>query len=321
MLAQLMRVASLLPAATEIVCAVGAREHLVGVSHECDYPPGVEALAVLTRPRRSLPRASAGIDRTVRELVAQALAVYEVLLEPLRAAAPDVLVTQALCDVCAVSLDGVRAALAELSRTDVEIVSLEPQRLGDVWHDVRRVGAALGRGDRGEHVAAELESRVRELAARTDSAGARPAVLTIEWLDPVMVGGTWMPELVEVAGGVALVTEPGQHAPTLAREELEALDPDVVLVKPCGFDLPRVLEERELLRERLPWSSWRAARDGQVFLADGNAFFNRPGPRLVESAEILAACLAPHRCPDLVAKHAASVLRVTSDLATHPLGS
>jgi len=308
-----MRIASLLPSATEIVAAVGARDGLVGVSHECDFPAGVGDLPVLTRPRVSFPRASGAIDRAVRQVLEDALAVYEIELERLREVAPDVIVTQDLCDMCAVSLDDVRGALKELALDGVEIVSLKPGRLGEVWDDVRRVGAALGRAEEGERAAAELERRCTELARRTAAFETRPSVLTVEWLDPVMVGGTWMPELVAIAGGTALVTEPGQHAPTLTKEQLAELDPDVVLLKPCGFELERTAEEAELIREVLPWERWRAAREGRVFVADGNAYFNRPGPRLVESAEILAACVHPDACSDLVAKHAGAARRIRPD--------
>ncbi len=307
------RVVSLLPSATEMVCAVGARERLVGVSHECDWPAGVESLPVLTRPRKALPKASGAIDRAVREMLADSLAVYEVDLERLRGVAPDVVVTQDLCDVCAVALDDVRAALRELAREDVEIVSLKPLRLADVWDDVRRVGTALGERERGEQVARSLEQRCADIARRARN-GARPAVLTIEWLDPVMIGGTWMPELVELAGGKALVTEPGQHAPTLTREELAALEPDMVLIKPCGFDLERTAAELALLERNLPWDSWKAVREGRVFAADGNAYFNRPGPRLVESLEILALCLQPSSFADCAERHVDSVRRVTREL-------
>ncbi|MEM7306574.1 MAG: cobalamin-binding protein [Planctomycetota bacterium] len=314
------RIVSLLPSATEIVCAVGARDQLVGVSHECDYPAGVEALPRLTRVRRELPRPSGAIDRAVREILADALTVYEVDVPGLRAAAPDVIVTQDLCDVCAVSLDDVRAALRELAAADVEVVSLQPGRLGDVWGDVRRVGAALGRGDEGEEAARGLEARCTALAERSAAATARPAVLTIEWLDPIMVGGTWMPELVEIAGGHTLVTKPGEHAPTLELDALSELAPEVVLVKPCGFDLARSGEELALLKEKLPWESWPAVREDRVFLADGNAFFNRPGPRLVESAEILAACVQPELFGDLRERHAAHFRRVAKDLSLHAVG-
>jgi iron complex transport system substrate-binding protein len=315
-----MRIASLLPSATEIVCAVGGRDELVGVSHECDYPAGVERLPVLTRPRVALPRASGAIDRTVREILRDALAVYEIEIERLRAAAPDVIVTQDLCDVCAVSIDDVRRALAELARENVTVVSCKPLRLADVWDDVRRVGRAVGRAERGLQAAAELERRVAAIGARASKLERRPSVLTIEWLDPVMIGGTWMPELVELAGGRALVTVVGQHAPTLNLAELSALDPEVVLIKPCGFDLERTSRELELLRTHLPWTKWSAVNAGRVWVADGNAFFNRPGPRLVESLEILAGCCHPEAFGDFVAKHASSVRRVGADLALESVG-
>jgi iron complex transport system substrate-binding protein len=311
---QSARVASLLPSATEMVCAVGARERLVGVSHECDFPAGVERLPILTRPRKALPKSSGAIDRAVRAMLEDALAVYEVELERLRAVAPDVVVTQDLCDVCAVSLDDVRSALRELAQEDVEIVSLSPLRLADVWGDVRRVGAALGESERADEVARSLEARCADIARRARNA-APPKVLTIEWLDPVMIGGTWMPELVALAGGEALVTEPGQHAPTLTRAQLAALEPDVVLIKPCGFDLERTGAELELLEKNLPWESWQAVRSGRVFAADGNAYFNRPGPRLVESLEILALCLHGEASfADFAERHAHSVKRVRRDL-------
>ncbi|MEL6714479.1 MAG: ABC transporter substrate-binding protein [Planctomycetota bacterium] len=308
-----MRSVSLLPSATEIVDVVGARDGLVGVSHECDHPAGVETLPRLTRVRTELPRPSALIDAEVRKILEGALTVYEVDVDGLREARPDVIVTQDLCDVCAVSIDDVRKALAEAVEANAEIVSLSPTRLGDVWNDVRAVGTALGRAEEGERAAAELERRIAELAARTAALGSRPTVLTVEWIDPVMIGGTWMPELADAAGGTALVTKPGEHAPTLSRAELEALDPDVVLIKPCGFELERTREEAEVLARTLPLESWRAAKGGRVYVADGNAYFNRPGPRLVESAEILAACLHPESLADLGAKHAAAMRRVLPD--------
>ncbi|MCZ6597674.1 MAG: ABC transporter substrate-binding protein, partial [Planctomycetota bacterium] len=277
------------------------------------HPPGVEALPVLTRPRAELPRASGAIDRAVREILNDALAIYAIEIERLRLARPDVVVTQDLCDVCAVSIGDVRRALAELARADVEVVILRPTRLQDVWNDVRRVGKATGRAEQGEEAAAELERRVDAIAARASVLDHRPSVLTIEWLDPVMIGGTWMPELVALAGGTPLVTEPGQLAPTLDLDALSALDPDVVLIKPCGFDLEHTTGEIDLLRSNLPWERWTAVREGRVFIADGNAYFNRPGPRLVESLEILAALAHPDAFADLAEQHAAAMLRVTPE--------
>ncbi len=314
-----LRVVSLLPSATELVAEVGAADWLVGRSHECDFPAGLEGLPGLTRPRLEMPRASGDIDRVVREILKDALTVYELDVDVLESLEPDVIVTQDLCDVCAVSLDDVRAALKQMAKRDVEVVSLAPTELHHVWADVRQVGRALGRAEEGEAAARRLEARVAAIAERSAAVGTRPSVLTVEWVDPVMIGGTWMPELVAAAGGAALVTQPGQHAPTLELEALAELDPDVVLIKPCGFELERTLEERELLRSKLPWDQWRAVREGRVFAADGNAYFNRSGPRLVESLEILAACVHPAEFGDFVTRHRGSVVRLDAGLNARPL--
>ncbi len=307
-----MRIVSLLPSATEIVCALGARAELVGRSHECDFPLGIEAVPVLTSARIGSLPSSGAIDAAVREVLRDALAIYEIDIEKLREVAPDVIVTQDLCDVCAVSLDDVRAAVARLARADVAIVNLHPTRLDDIWADIGRVARAIGRAEAGEAVVARLKQRVERIAARARALASRRSVLTIEWVDPVMIGGMWMPELVELAGGRPLVTTPGEHAPTLTPEELRGLDPDVVLVKPCGFALDRTLAELDVLRRTLPWASWRAATSARVYVADGNAFFNRPGPRIVESLEILAACAHPEEFADFEQKHGQSVKRIAS---------
>lgn len=297
------RVVSLLPSATEMVCAVGRRDALVGVSHECDWPPDVVGLPVLTSTKVLPSRSSREIDRDVRRVLRDALAVYDVDVEGLAAARPDVIVTQDLCDVCAVSFEDVRRAVEAIARPGIRIVNLRPTRLADIWGDIRRVGAALDAAEEAERALAGLLARVDDVRRRAEAAAAgadRPSVLTIEWLDPVMVGGTWMPELVTLAGGRPLVTEPGQHAPTLDRAALAALAPEVVLIKPCGFKLDRTLAEAPLLQELLGSLDWPACRSGRVWVADGNAYFNRPGPRIVDSLELLAACVHPGAFPPIV---------------------
>ncbi|MEM8711395.1 MAG: cobalamin-binding protein, partial [Planctomycetota bacterium] len=295
-----MRIVSLLPSSTEIACALGAADEIVGISHECDYPESISGRPILTSSKINVDQLSAEIDRDVRRTLKDALAVYDVDTEGLAEVRPDVVLTQDLCDVCAVSIRDVEAALVEIAQEGVQLVSLKPTRLDDhdgahgVFGDVERVAKALGRPDEGTAVAQRLRERCAGIRERSRSAveasgGTRPRVLTIEWIDPVMVGGTWMPELVEIAGGEALVTSPGDHAPTLTADELGELRPDVVLVKPCGFDLARTAREAGALRELMTSMPWPAVETGRVFVADGNAFFNRPGPRLVESAEILAA--------------------------------
>ncbi len=299
-----MRIVSLLPSSTEIACALGASTELVGISHECDFPPVIRDRPVLTSSKINVHQLSADIDRDVRRVLKDALAVYDVDAEGLAAARPDVVLTQDLCDVCAVSVKDVERALASIAGEGVRLVSLSPTRLDDrdgahgVFGDVERVAAAIGREDIGRALAAELRARCDRLRERADAAVAasgapRPRVLTIEWMDPVMIGGTWMPELVMIAGGEALVTRPGDHAPTLDEAALRELRPDVVLVKPCGFDLERTLREIDGLRALVESMPWPATASRRVHVADGNAFFNRPGPRLVESAEILAAITHP----------------------------
>lgn len=296
-----MRVATLLPSATEIVCALGARSDLVGISHECDFPAEVRGLPILTTTRLRTG-SFAAIDRDVRTLVREALALYEVDDRALEAAAPDVIVTQDLCDVCAVSFETVAQAVETLGKSP-RIVRLHPTRLADVWSDVRAVAEAIGREDT---LSAVLLARVAALAAKAPRTKKR--VLTIEWIDPVMVGGLWMPELVELAGGEAMVARAGDHAPTLTREALAELSPDFVLVKPCGFSLAQTLEQREAILAALPLDRWNA----RVVAADGNAFFNRSGPRLVESLELLAGVLHPREMHEEAVKYA-SFVRVLVD--------
>jgi len=295
----LVKIVSLLPSATELVCALGAADDLVGISHECDFPVEIRDRRVLTRARIDASGSSAAIDAAVRGVIRDALSIYAVDEAGLAALAPDVIITQDLCEVCAVSLDDVRAAVARLAhRADVQIVTLTPVRLDDVLGDVERVAAALGRAAAGRQVRAALEARIASIAARARAASSRPRVVSLEWIDPLMLGGTWMPELIELAGGLAVGAEAGQPAPTISLDDLGRLAPDVIVVKPCGFDLARALGERAALA-----AVAAAAPGARIVVTDGNAFFNRPGPRLVESLEIMAACVHPDLFADLAAAH------------------
>ncbi|HEY3495746.1 MAG TPA: BtuF-related (seleno)protein, partial [Polyangiaceae bacterium] len=217
----------------------------------------------------------------------------------------DVILTQDLCEVCAVSLDDVRAAVSRLAhREQVRIVSLRPTRLEDVLADVERVALEIGREAQGTAVRSTLLQRIRAIASRAEQASVRPRVVSLEWIDPLMLGGTWMPELIELAGGLAVGASAGRPAPTIDLHELTALRPDVVVVKPCGFTLERTLAERDVLERSVLPATGATTR---VYVTDGNAFFNRPGPRLVESLEIMAACVHPELFPDLVAAHVDAV--------------
>jgi len=302
------RIVSLLPSATEIACILGCADQLVGVSHECDFPSEVRGRPVLTRSRIDVSGSSRSIDAGVREVIRGALSIYEIDDALLGSLSPDIVLTQDLCEVCAVSLDDVRAAVARLAhRTTVEIVSLRPTRLEHVLSDIERVAAALDLRDRGARVRGELQARIDAIAARARTAHARPRVVTLEWIDPMMIGGTWMPELVELAGGVAIGAHAGEPAPTIDRALLRELAPDVVVIKPCGFTLERTLVERDVIAANVLEAVPRTTR---VLLTDGNAFFNRPGPRLVESLEIMAACVHPELFGDFAVKH--------KDVITHP---
>ncbi len=289
------RVVSLLASATEIVAALGRAHALVGRSHECDFPPEVRRLPTVTAPRLDTRRPSVDIDRQVKSLLEQALAVYHVDAERLRELAPDVVLTQTQCEVCAVSLADVERALAGWTGKQPRLVALAPLSLADVFDDIKRVADALGAGSEGERLIAHLRARMSSIAETARPIAAKPRVAVLEWIEPPMAGGNWMPELVAMAGGINLFGTAGQHSPWLDLVELAAADPDVVLVAPCGFDLARTAAEMPALAARVEWRSLRALAEGNVFLLDGNQYFNRPGPRLVESLEILAEILHPRR--------------------------
>ncbi len=287
------RVISLIPSATEIVCALGLADRLVGRSHECDFPDEVRRLPVVTEPKFLTQGTSAEIDRRVKDLLERALSVYRVDALRLKALRPDVIVTQSQCELCAVTLSEVERAVSDWLEARPRIVSLEPTGLADLWIDIARVADALGVPERGAALVESLQERMAAIAERAGGLAGRPSVASIEWIDPLMAAGNWMPELVEKAGGVSLFGEAGKHSPGMRWEALVRADPEVIVVLPCGFDMARTRAEMPALTGRPDWRELRAVRAGRVFLTDGNQYFNRPGPRLVESLEILAEILHP----------------------------
>ncbi len=287
------RIVSLIPSATEIVAALGFADRMVGRSHECDFPAGVGALPPLTQPKLRVEGTSAEVDARVRELIERGLAVYKVDADRLRALDPDLIVTQDQCQVCAASLADVEAATRGWTGRPVRIVSLNPMSLDDVWRDVGEVAAALGVPDAGARLVDGLKRRMDAIAARAAAAPTRPRVATIEWIEPLMSGGNWMPTLVAMAGGENLFGTAGAHSPWLEWEALKAADPDIIVVAPCGLDLARIRADLPALAQRPGWRDLGAVKANRVYLADGNQYFNRPGPRLVESLEILAEMLQP----------------------------
>ena len=289
------RVVSLIASATEIVHALGRGPAQVARSHECDWPPNVLSLPGLTRPKFKVEGSSRAIDQAVRALVEQGLAVYEVDAEALRALAPDVILTQDQCEVCAVSLADVERAVCAWVGNAPTVVSLRPHTMADVYADIGRVASALRCAAEGEALIAHMQTRIAAATAKVAEL-SKPRLAFIEWIDPPMSGGHWMPELIEAAGGFNLFGERGAQSPWITWEAVAAADPDMILVAPCGYDIPTTTREMGALEGNAIWQGLRAVREGRVLLVDGNAFFNRPGPRLVESAEILAEILHPKAC-------------------------
>lgn len=290
-----LRIVSLLPSATEIVACLGLTDCLVGRSHECDYPAGVQQLPVCTQPKLDPKGTSAQIHERVEQLLTSALSVYEVDVEQLKQLQPTHIITQSQCDACAVSLADVEAAVKDFTGVQPKIVSLEPHTLSDVWQDIKRVADALQVGN-AEEARASLQSRVDACKDAIEDLPEedRPRVACIEWTEPLMAAGNWVPELVQLAGGrPSLIEETGKHSPWLQMEQLQAANPDAIVFMPCGFGLERTREAALPLLDRPEWKKLSAVKQGQVYFVDGNAYFNRPGPRLVESIEILAEILHP----------------------------
>jgi iron complex transport system substrate-binding protein len=287
------RVVSLIASATETVAALGCQDRLVGRSHECDFPPTVRDLPVCTAAKIDIHAGSAEIDRQVKSLLADAVSIYSVRADVLQKLRPDVIVTQSQCEVCAVSLKDVERAICALVDSRPRIVSVEPNALSDIWTSFRQVAAALDVGERGERLIGQSQERLAAIRRRSETLAARPTVACIEWIQPLMAAGNWVPELVAIAGGVNLFGEAGKHSPWMTWEELVARDPEVIVILPCGWDIARSQGEMHWLTNRPEWRDLRAVHTGRVAITDGNQFFNRPGPRVVESAEILAEILHP----------------------------
>ena len=290
------RIVSLIASATEIVCGLGFEDQLVGRSHECDHPPSVARLPICSASKVEVGAGGRAIDDQVRAIVADGLSVYRVDAAILDRLAPTVVITQTQCEVCAVSLKDVEAAVCELVGSRPRIVSLEPMSLPDIWSDIRTVAAALGAPERGEALVDRLTAGLDAVQARAAAEETRPTIGCIEWIDPLMAAGNWVPELVERAGGVDVLGRAGEHSGGLSIEALAAADPDVIAVMPCGWDIERSRREMPPLAAHPAWPRLSAVRNGRVFMTDGNQYFNRPGPRVVESAEILADILHPERC-------------------------
>ncbi len=293
-----MRIVSLLASATEMIAALGCLDQLVGRSHECDYPPEIQSLPVVSTVQINIDTNSAQIDAQIKQLAQntfipeqaalRALSIYAIDIEQLQALRPDVIFTQTQCEVCAVSERDVMRALQQLTGLQPRIVSLSPHRLSDVWEDVLRVGQALERPAQAELLVQGFQERLTHLKDTTANLGKKPRVTVLEWLDPLMAAGNWTPELVAYAGGENVFGDIGQHSPWISWQELQTADPDILVLSPCGFTIERTMADIPLLQQHPAWHMLSAVRNGRVYAIDGNAYLNRSGPRLVESAELLA---------------------------------
>ncbi|KST65472.1 cobalamin-binding protein [Mastigocoleus testarum] len=288
------RIISLIPSATEILAALGLTSKIVGRSHECDYPPEIIDRPICTSARLNTDASSSEIHSDVNNLLRSALSIYEVKTDVIKKLKPTHIVTQDQCDVCAVSLSEVEKVLTQLAQNSVEVISLQPKVLKDVWTDIERVGSVFDVDSR--QLLENLEARVKIVANKTQGISPSkllPTVACIEWTDPLMIAANWIPELVTIAGGKPLFAKTGKSSGKINWENILETNPDVIVFMPCGFDLNRTHKEAELLTKMPTWKELHAVKSGRVYITDGNSYFNRPGPRLVESLEILAEIIHP----------------------------
>ena len=284
-----MRVVSLLPSATEIVYALGVDP--VATSHECDHPPEATDTPCVVESRIDASASSADIDSQVQQAESDG-GVYAIDREALADAAPDLVISQGICEVCAVDTVVVEEAIAELG-LDCELLTTDPHSLGDIFEDIERIGAALGREERAESLLADLRGRIEAVERRVSDTDDRPEVAILDWLDPAMVAGHWVPELVDLAGGRYGLADPGDASTPREWAEIRDYDPDVLVAAPCGFELEQTFENLTDLTDRPGFSDLRAVESNRAYAMDGHHLMNRPGPRVVDTLETLAALLHP----------------------------
>ena len=287
------RVISLLPAATEIVCALGLEQSLVGRSHECDYPESIKALPVCSKANFEDGIASLEIDNKVKALLTDALSVYTVKREQIKALLPDVVITQAQCEVCAVSLQEVEQALDNYLDKETRILSIQPNSLDDIFNNITEIANALNAEAEGADLVERLQERVDIIKHKLKFITDKPTVACVEWLQPLMVSGNWVPELVEIAGGNPILAVKGRHSPYVKWDDIREQDPDIIILMPCGFSMDRTLKEVDLMLQLPGFNELKAVKNNRFYIADGNQYFNRPGPRIVDSIEILAEIINP----------------------------
>lgn len=287
-----MRIASLLPSATEILYALGLGDSVVGITHECDFPPEAAKKPPLIRPRVDSSAPPAELDRQVRELMSRGESIYAVDDALLRSLAPDLIITQDLCHVCAASPDDLGTALARM-QSPPDVLSLHPQTLAGVWDDIREIGKATRRLAEADCLATSLIHRVAKIEAIVSTVASRPRAICLEWLDPLYVGGHWVPEMVACAGGVDLFGRAGSPSFRITPQQVIDAQPEIIVVMQCGYGVVRNREQYQGTQFPSGWSNLPAMRNKRVFAVDANSYFSRSGPRLADGIAILAHLFHP----------------------------
>lgn len=288
-----LKIISLLPAATEIVCALGLEQQLIGRSHECDYPESIQKLPVCSSAKFLSGSDSAAIDAQVKEILSDALSVYTIDRELIKSLAPDIIITQAQCEVCAVSLNDVEQALTDLMDKECRIISLSPGSLQDIYRDISYLAEELNAQQSGAELLELAEERTDIIRHKLKFITQKPSVVCIEWLSPLMLAGNWTPEIVEIAGGIPVLSEKNKHSSYVDYQLIREADPDILVIMPCGFSVQRTLQEINLLLELPGWTELKAVKEQRVYIVDGNQYFNRSGPRITDSIEIMAEIINP----------------------------
>lgn len=280
------RVLSLLSSTTEIIYALGCGDRLVGRSHECDYPEEVSELPICTIPKFNVDGTSREVDDEVKSLVQSALSIYYINEKLLKELKPDIIFTQSQCEVCAVSVSDVENALKNITGLSSRVISVEPNSVEDIFNDILTIAEILNVRKKGKELVELIKAKI-DSTEKIVYQKSSPSVAAIEWIDPLMAAGNWVPQLIKVAGGKNLFGEAGKHSPWMKYNDLVEQDPEIIIVMPCGYDIKKSLIEIKTLESKKGWGSLKAVRNRNVYITDGNQFFNRPGPRIIESLEIL----------------------------------
>lgn len=287
-----MRIVSLLPSATEIISELGFKDQIIGRSHECDHPRSIKDLPALTDSSVKNTGNSTEIDKSIKSLLKNGLSIFNVKADMLAEIDPDIVFTQDHCEVCAVALDDVTSAVNTYCGKNTEVVSLSPTNLAEIYHSIKIIGRRLDAEEKANQVITDIQLRM-DIIRNTVIGEQVKRIVCLEWIEPLMTGGNWIPELVEIAGGEYLLSEPGNHSTWVDWGDIITENPDVILVMPCGYDIGQTVNEMHLLTQKEGWNSTKAVENNEVYILDGNRYFNRPGPRIYESTRILGEILHP----------------------------